>query len=146
MATIKWNADTVTTHLTTTLNSLANATNKLGSAIDNTTALRLFEDLEFNAADPGTTNLDAGAVIEVYLLASVDGTNYPDGADATDPGANTFVGVFNFRAVQVAQRHVLRGISLPPLKYKYLVINKTGQALAATGNTLKGVSYGYASA
>jgi hypothetical protein len=146
MATIKWDADSVTTHMTTDLDSIADDANSAASsAIDNTTALRLFEDLEFLLKDNGTNSPTAGGVIEVYLLASVDGTNYPDGSTSIDPAANTFVGVFNTRVVSTDQRMVLRGISLPALKYKYLIINKTGMAFT-TANTLKGVSYGYASA
>ena len=146
MAIIKWDADSVTTHLTTELNSLADDANKLGGAIDNTTALRLFEDLELFMTDNGTNSPGTGGVVEIYLLAAVDGTNYPDGSDSIDAAANTFVGVFNTRVVSTDQRMVLRGISLPALKYKYLLINKTGMAFNSTGNTFKGVSYGYASA
>lgn len=147
MATIKWDADTITTHMNDTeLGGLADDTNAISGAIDNTTALRLFEDLEFYMADNGTNAPTAGGVIEVYLLASVDGTNYPDGGVGVDPAANTFVGVFNTRTVSDNQRMVLRGISLPPLKYKYVIINKSGMAMNSTGSTLKGVSYGYASA
>lgn len=145
MATIKWEPDSIVTHMSTELNGLADDSNKLSNEIDNTTAQRLFEDLELFMSDNSTNSPAAGGVVEVYLLASVDGTNYPDGSDSIDPGANTFVGVFNPRVSSTNQRMVLRGISLPPLKYKYLLINKTGMDFNSTGNTLKGVSYGYQS-
>ena len=142
MTIIKFDADSTATHMTTELDSIADDANAISGEIDNTSALRLFEDLEFLLKDNGSYSPSSGGVIEVYLLASIDGTNYPDGSTSIDPASTCFVGHFLPRPVSVDQRMMLRDITIPALKYKYLLINKTGMDFV-TGNTLKGVSYSY---
>ena len=84
------------------------------------------------------TNPTAGATIELYLLRAADGTNYEDGSASVAPNAGSRVGSFPVRAVTTAQRIVVRDVPLPPGLYKALILNyATGQAFAASGNTLK---------
>lgn len=123
--------------MTTELNSLAASTGKaISSAIDNTTNLDLFDDLEL-AVTFGTAPT-AGTVIEVYLLPSIDGgTTYPDGSTSVLPQASLFVGGFAVRAVTTAQVLTLRGVALPPGWYKYLLQNTTNRAFPASGSVLE---------
>jgi hypothetical protein len=132
------------TLLTTELNSLANnAATAPSSAIDNDTVnvLDLYMDVEllvtFGTGPTVNTTLD------LYLIRSVDATNYED-ASATGPilPQNGYAGSFVLRSVTTAQRIILPGILCPPLDFKVMVLNNaTGQAMAASGNTLKGYFY-----
>ena len=81
----------------------------------------------------------AGKVCELYLVRQIDGTNdedYSTSSVAYGP-ANGYVGAFPVRAVTTAQRIIVPGVLLPSLDFKVLLINRTGQTMAASGNTLK---------
>jgi hypothetical protein len=134
----------IATALSTEMNTLAATTGKAINAtgIDNSTALDLFADFEL-VCTYGVAPA-AGAIVELYLLPSVDGTNYPDASTAIVPQASLYVGGFALRAVTTAQRMVLRAIPLPSGLFKVLVQNTAGQAMAATGNTLKMRGWHYA--
>lgn len=145
MASIKWEVGTESTVMSTGLNSLANNENVVSSEIDNSVDLYLFDDVEWHHATM-TYAPDADSVIELYCVSqNLDGTGYEDGEDGTiDPPQVNLVGVFNIRdGVTAAQTHILRQIPISPAKYKYIVINKTGQTLASSGNTLKIKPYRY---
>jgi hypothetical protein len=145
MASIQWERGSSADVMTTALNSLANDANKLSGEIDNSTVLYLFDDVELSTATLGYTP-SAGAVFELYIIQlRFGGSTYEDGSDSIDPPATNLVGVFNIRASTAAQVHILRQIPIPPDKFKYLVINKTGGALPASGNTLKRQPYRYQS-
>lgn len=134
MATITHEAfGSTTTALSTELNSLANNANTAASAaIDNTTGLDLFVDLELVVATQGSAR-SAGATIEVYLLPSLDGTNYVDTHETTAE----LVAVFPLDAATTARRTVRRDVPVPPGLFKVFARNRTGQALAASGSTVK---------
>ena len=137
---ILWDANpSAETLLSTGLNSLANDGRVLSAAIDNSTALKTVIDFEMYVAEQGSAR-SVGASVDIYLLTSVDGTNYP-GSDAADPTINTMVGSFAFSAATAAERDVLKGVELGPGLHKIVVKNRTGQAFAATGNTLKYRTY-----
>lgn len=122
--------------LTTELNALANATRCAPSAaIDNSSGLYLYMDAELNVTYG--TNPSTGGYCGLYLLPSLDGTNYADGDASTVPQKALLVGVFELRASTSAQRLELTRIPIPPRKFKLLVDNQAGQAMGATGNTLK---------
>lgn len=144
MASVKWEIGSSESVLTTGLNSMANNAKVISSAIDNTSNLFLFDDVEWLHASLGFTP-SAGAVIELYVIRGyVDGTSsYEDGDASIDPPASNLVGVFNIRAATAAQRHILRQIPIPPSLFKYLVINKTGGTLASSGNVLSRIPYRY---
>jgi hypothetical protein len=145
MASIKLATTSASTVITTGLNSLADDANAISSELNNATNLYLFDDVELYTAALGYSP-SAGAAIELYLVEALDGTNYEDGDASIDPPSTNLVGVFLLRSTTSAQRHVIRQISLPPTKYKYVIINKSGGALAASSNTLKVKSFYYESA
>jgi hypothetical protein len=121
--------------MTTELNALAGTSGKaISAAIDNSTTLDLFDDLELNVTFASAPTV--GTVIEVYLVTSIDGTNYADGSTTVLPQSSLYVGGFTVRAVATAQRMHLRGIALPSGLFKYLLQNTTNQAFPATGSTL----------
>lgn len=143
MATIKWhNGISVASLLTTELNSLANGAAAItASAVDADTDLATHGDFELVVTYG--TNPTADSVVDLYLIRQVDGTNYEDGS-TTGPilPANGWVGSFTLRAVTTAQRIIVPKVELPPLDFHVLVVNRSGQAMAASGNTLKLKRYG----
>jgi len=142
MAEFKWSGykAAASTYLSTELNSLLNGANKLGAEVDNSTNLYMFEDLEIYIA---TLDLSAATNphIKIYLLISQDGTNYPDGSDSIDPVETNAVYSAALRKANSAHRAIIRGVVLPPGKFKYLIQNQAGADLPASGNTLKRRSY-----
>jgi hypothetical protein len=142
MASVTWQPGSSSSIITTGMNSLANEGNAVSSEINNATNSSLFHDAELYLAAPGSAP-SAGAVVELYIIQALDGTNYEDGDASTDPPAVNLVGVFQISASATAQRRTIRGITIPPTKFKYVLINKTGVTLAASGNILKIAPYSY---
>lgn len=127
----------VSNAMTTELNALGSSTGKaISSAIDNSSTLDLFDDLQLNVTFASAPT--AGTVVELYLLPSIDGgTDYPDGSTSVLPQSSLFVAGFAVRAVTTAQKMVVRGVALPPGLFKYLIQNTTNQAFPASGSTLE---------
>jgi hypothetical protein len=133
-----------TSVLTTELNSLANNALNISAAFDNTYGAAgngyVLADVEL-VVQFGT-NPTAGTGIAVWFLQSQDGTNYEDGDASTTPARRPDL-VIPVRAVTTAQR-IIRRVNLPPGKLKVLAKNDgTGQAFAASANTLKIRPYTY---
>lgn len=129
---------TIVSCMTTELNSLANNAYAISGALgsDATTAAFLYGDFELAWTQAATPAADT--LIDLFLVRSADGTNYEDGSASLVPGANTYVGSFQLRAVSTAQRKVIRDVRMPPGLYKCIIFNNgTGTAFAASGNTLK---------
>jgi len=137
MAVSKWIAGALTTVLDTGLNSLANDAGVVSAALPNTN-LDTYADFEL-VCTHGTAPV-ADRTWDLYAVRQVDATNY-EGATAARPPANGFLGSFVLNAVNTAQRMVLPEMMLPPYAYKLLLVNKSGQAAAASGNTLKQNTY-----
>jgi len=117
-----------------TLKALASNGRKLGSAIDTASGGKRDQYADFDLQVRGASAFTAGALIELYLIPAVDGTNYTDGDDSTDPPATTFVGAFPVRAVTTQQRIALTRVPLPNTPFKPLIYNKAGQAFTNTDN------------
>ncbi len=113
-----------------TLKNLANGSRKLGSEINNASALNQYGVFELQVR--GASSFTAGGYVELYLIPSVDGTNYADGDDSTDPPSSCLAGIFPLRAVNTQQRLTLWGVVLPPLKFKPLIINRGSQPFTNT--------------
>jgi hypothetical protein len=136
--TEKWLAGVQTTLLTTELNGLINNSLALGAAFNNLQGQTgdgyTLCDVEL-VATYGTAPA-ANTGVSVWFLGTQDGTNYEDGDTGITPGRMPDV-VFPLRSVTTAQR-IIRRIFLPWGLFKPLARNDgTGQAMAATGNSLK---------
>ena len=124
--------------LTTELNSLANNALALGSAITLTSAGYPFGQLELVVTYGTAPTANTGC--SVWFIKDPDGTNYEDGAAALTP-ARAPDAVLPVRAVTTAQRVVV-DVQLPLTAFKVLLKNDgTGQAMAASANTLKVLPY-----
>jgi hypothetical protein len=142
MAVSKWIASARGTSglisiLTTELNALANNAGVVTAVVENSTSLDQYADFEL-VVTYGTAPT-ADTTVDLYIVRTIDGTNYED-ATATRPTPE-FVGSFVLDNVTTAQRKIVRGVMLPPISFKLLIVNKAGQAMAATGNTLRGDFY-----
>lgn len=109
----------------------------LSDEVDNSTNKYMFADVDVVLASAAFTGTDSG--IEVYLVPSVDGTNYPTwtGNGTSDEQENNgfFVGFVSTTGTTAAQRMVLRDVELPNGKYKWAFRNRGNVTLAGSGNS-----------
>lgn len=133
------------TLMDTVLNALADNAVNVGSVLpDNTSNRYFFAQFELYLA---SVDLSAktNPGVELYLVPSYDGTNYADtgtdGSTTVYPPAQYLVAVLGVAETSAVHRAVSPHILIDPLKYTPVVINKTGAALAATGNVLKSKYY-----
>ena len=137
--------------LDTDLNGDVNDTwSPLSAEIDNSTNGYLSIDVEVYLAAPASAWAGADSAYEIYLVPSLDGTNFPDyvasGVAAEQENNQYYVGAITTQgAGTVACRQVVRNIELPPGKWKLGGRNVTNQTLAATLNTIKWRPHSYAS-
>lgn len=146
MGSIKLEAGSITSIMTTELNSLANNAAAIGAEFDNSAGLWLFGLFELNVTFG--TGPTAGSTVDLYIIPAPDGTNFDDavtGASGSAP-STSYAGGFPLRSVTSAQKvplGVVRRIELPPTKLKAFVINRSGQSFPSSGSTVKLVPYGY---
>lgn len=134
---IKWSTPAaIASLLTTGLNSLANGSRALSAAI--TTNREQYADFELVATFGSAPAADSP--VYLYFLKQVDGTNYEDGGTSLTPSAPPDV-IFTVRAVTTAQREIRNRVVLPNGTFEVLLVNASGQAMAASGNTVKWVTY-----
>jgi hypothetical protein len=109
------------------------------AAFDNTAGLWFWGD--FEAVFTFGVAPTAGAALDLYLMPlGSDGTTYADGAGGATPTTVLahYKLSFPVRAVTTAQRVVVTDVPVPGESFLALLVNNaTGQALAATGNTVK---------
>ena len=147
-------ADTVvslTTILSTTLNSLANNTSDVSDTINNETD-ELIQYARYIDFELHLASLDLSAqvnpAIELYFLESIDaGTTFDQGDDATSDvdllpakPPSVIIPVRTGNGAEI-KNQILTMIPLPRSILKILFLNKTGISLAASGNTLKYRTY-----
>jgi hypothetical protein len=144
MSEVRWGAyDSIVTYLSTEINSLANDGNDLGAAIDFTAAgvdRKQYMDVEVYLASVDWSGQTSPAIY-LWLLPRSDGTNFEDGGDSVTP-ARAPDKVLAMRAVNGAQRLLCRFLLTTPDQAKLLIGNRSGAALAASGNTVKYYIYG----
>jgi hypothetical protein len=129
------------------MNSLAN--NNVGAVtgtgtgvvLDNSTNKDLLCDFEFNSGTFGSAPT-AGGTVELHMYASLDGTNYETSlaTGATLPN-DLPIGLFIINGTATTQRRSILGVRLSPGKYKFAVVNKSGQAFPATLATVTAYTY-----
>ena|SRR5215210_555010 len=122
--------------LSTELNTLGIATMSAASpAIDNDTELDLYADIELSLASLNPTLVGR---VDLYILCSIDGTNYPVATAAALRNQQTqLLCSISLDDASAAQRVVIRNILLPPCKFKICLDNQLDVAFASSGNTLK---------
>jgi hypothetical protein len=132
MATVKWVApEAIASALTTELNSLANGgVSSASGAIDNETGLYQYISLELYL---GSLNPTGTPIVQVYLISTLDATNYDD----TTPPTFNLLTTFDLTTGATAKRRTRWNIPIPPLAFKLIVKNGSGVAFASTTNTLK---------
>jgi len=119
---------------TTELNSLANAAYATGTVYDNTTLLDQYGACQVYL---GSLNPAAGAYVALFLVQSVDGTNYEDApVVTTNPGYHMQIATMSVLDTTAAHYINSPVFRLPPGKFKIALLNGTGIALAATSNTI----------
>lgn len=113
----------------------------LSDEIDNSSNKYAFADLDLVLGSAAFTGNDAG--IEVYIVPTVDGTNYPDwtGNGASDaPEQNHYYATFLPLKAATAARRVVSSsqaaIKLPDGKFKFGIRSRANVTLAGSGNTL----------
>lgn len=121
------------------LNSLTdNEFTDLSDEIDNSSNLYPYVDLYLVLASAAFTGTDSG--VEIFLVPSVDGTNYPTwtGNGTSDEQENVpfQVGFMPTTGTTAAQAAVLLQVPLPNGKYKWAARNRGNVSTAASGNTL----------
>lgn len=113
----------------------------LSDEIDNSTNKYALADLDLALGSAAFTGADSG--IEVYIVPTVDGTNYPDwsGNATTDAPEQShyFVAFLPLKAATAARRVVSSSqspVALPNGKFKFGLRSRANVALAGSGNTL----------
>jgi len=138
----KWNTPrAVATVMSTELNSLANGSQASSSATyANQTNLDLYADIEVLLA---SLSPSTGAYISLYVLESIDGTNFPaqSAADLRLTSTQLLCTIPIGTTAATAQRVVVRNVLLPPAVFTLVLDNQTGVALNASGNTVKFAAY-----
>lgn len=136
MATVTWEAPSSFSNvLTTELDSLADAAAcTASSAIDNSTNLDIFADLSLIL---GSSNPSGSPYWEVHLLPRLG-----DGSTYADRNASTLVATIAVDTGSSTKEGMARGIIIPPGHYKWQLVNRTGVANAASGNTASVRTYG----
>lgn len=139
---ILWNAETGATIMEAELNGLlSNGVALDGADYDNAT--NQYTEASFLLYAAGFGGVPNGGGIELHAIYKVDGTHYGDSEDGNVAGtatslvsAATLVGVFTVRAANEDQYLQCMGVPLKPFAVRFALKNTTGQALAASGNTL----------
>ena len=127
----------MSTLLSTDLNALASGSTSVLSVEQSNTNTHRFIDIELNLASVNITS--TSAQVDVFVVASIDGTNYPEFDVGANPGAhnmNYFVGSVIIDSSSSAHRGHLYDVFVRFEKWKLAVRNQTGIALAASGNTV----------
>lgn len=122
----------------TTLTSLAdNGFTSLSDEIDNSTTKYMLADLYIELGSAVFTGVDSS--IDVFVVPSVDGTNYPSWATGTAEETENLchlVGSGPTTASTAAQKIVITNIPLPTGKFKFAFRNRGNVSLASSANTV----------
>jgi hypothetical protein len=148
MTTTKESFGTANQSVTCTINSLASAAARMGTAISNATTLYL-DVLVMAEITAGAASTAATGTCVLYAAGSVDGgTTYTENAVGTD-GALTLVVPTNLRIIGVVNVVANNGVyyggpfsvaaafgGILPQYFNLVFLNSSGGTLAAAGNSL----------
>jgi hypothetical protein len=139
MSTFKWTsyntADTAVAGAS--MNALANGAFALGAAIDNTSGLYLYADLQLVLSS--AVAVPAGLpTIAIWLLPAIDGTNYPNppGGTAVLGPTNLVVGTISAVPSVSSSVFSFRGVPLSPSLFKIMIQNNLGVAFPSTNTSV----------
>ena len=117
----------------------------LSDEIDNSTLKYLSADFEFVLASVLTVT---PASVELYIIPTLDGTNYPDWdgnvTGAAEENDQYFAGSVTWKIATQAHRAVLEDVTMPQGKFKIGVHSNSGVTHVAT-STVKFRRHGYSS-
>ncbi|HTZ79062.1 MAG TPA: hypothetical protein VMC10_14190 [Stellaceae bacterium] len=139
-APFQWGAlSGATTLLSSELNSLANSSAGTLSATGAVVAAtgHLYGFVEFMAGASYTPT--ANGFIELWLLQSIDGSNFEDGSATVAPArvADAIIPVRAGSSIAPRANAGLPPLVLPPGSYKPIARNQTGAALPSAGNLIR---------
>lgn len=138
--------------MTTDLNALNNGVLKVSSQTFSSTAGQFMTSGIYDNSKPCDPFADVALAItyasaptagtkvaELYILPTVDGTNYAAIDAQFQAQLSLLVATFESRnpSTTVLEYLIAPGISLPPGLFKWIVKNTSGQNFGATGNSLK---------
>lgn len=141
MPTVKNTSGTITTLMSTDLNSMANNSNVLSGTASMTAGDigHRFGEFELYIASSAAA-MTANTAFVGWILQPLDGTNFEDGGTSVTPSRSPDL-IFTVRAVSTAQRLYSRA-EMPTGTFRILLRNDgTGQAIASSANTLKVRTY-----
>jgi hypothetical protein len=134
--------DTTTIHVClntatqgTTLNALgtgAYATSNSTGDLDNGTDLDLFGDFELDVTI--TAPADGDLIANLWMLPSVDDTNFPTAAASVDPPSIYHVGSFIASGTGTDQRMVIAGVPIFPRKMRFVLKNEDATSFSSDDN------------
>lgn len=133
--TFKWatSPNSLGTTLTTELNSLANAGySAIGTEIDNTSNLYEWFAVHVHLGSLNPT----GTPYLTLFFASELASTYEDAASSTNKGFHMQVATVSLTTGSAAKESASQPFRLGPGKYKGQLLNGSGVALAASGNTV----------
>lgn len=123
-----------TDYLTTELDALADDGTILGTAINNSSNRDMFMKVQIELASVDLSAQTSPGVI-IRFVESIDGgTTYEDNDDQA-------YGITLPIAATSAAHKRIGDLMIPPGYFKLAVVNETGAAFAATGNTLSYATY-----
>jgi len=123
--------------LTTELNTLTDGNVTALGPEQTNTALDMVADFQLDLAS--LTITAATAFCYLYIVPSIDGTNYPDfssGATANYHAAYMVATFLLKNVTTTTARANVSAVPLPPGKFKVALRNGTGASLAGSGNTV----------
>jgi len=132
-----------TTLLSTDLNSLASGSGSAASSSVDFTSSGYWQLADFELALASSSlAFTASSYVDIYLLPSADGTNYPkytSGASYKIASHYWSHRIYIHPATLSAEAivEVAREVRLPSAKFKVVLVNQTGVTLPSSGNTLK---------
>jgi hypothetical protein len=133
MAVVSWNTMEAPHIALQVTSALSNNVNQLGGTLN--PSGYLYGSWEFNTNFHVSPSV--GGSIDLYLVPSIDDTNYSNGGTAVTPPVTTFVGSFPlYMNANSGQRIPIYNIPMAPLSVKPLIRNSSGQTIPANSGIL----------